>query len=114
MQQWQKEACSGLLVDRKISRNVVFAVISCRGIANSQEVFPVIAFSNLLVAPACLKQAAVTAGCDNSCFAYQAASFNMPGRNPEHPRCRDGIDSPSFPPGDFIAEAMDVTVMNSA
>jgi hypothetical protein len=24
------------------------------------------------------------------------------------------IDRPSFPPGDFILEAMDITVMNSA
>lgn len=27
-------------------------------------------------------------------------------RNPEHPRCREGIDSPSYPPGHFISEAM--------
>ena len=38
----------------------------------------------------------------------------MPPRNPEHPRGGDGINGPSLPPGDLVAEAMDVTVMGSA
>jgi hypothetical protein len=42
------------------------------------------------------------------------ASFNSPGRNPEHPRRREGINGPSAPPGDFVSEAVDVTVMGSA
>src|SRR5713226_7358986 len=41
-------------------------------------------------------------------------SFDTPGRNPEHARGRDGIDSPSLPPGDFVSEAMVVAVMASA
>ena len=41
-------------------------------------------------------------------------SSNAPRRNPEHPRCREGIDRPSLPAGDFISEVMDITVMNSA
>jgi hypothetical protein len=41
-------------------------------------------------------------------------SFDTPGRNPEHTRGRDGIDSPSLPPGDFVSEAMVVAVMGSA
>ena len=36
------------------------------------------------------------------------------GRNPERPRCSEGIDRPSLPPGDLVSVAMDVTVMNSA
>src|SRR3982074_535773 len=38
----------------------------------------------------------------------------MPRRNPEHPRGGDGINGPSLPPGDLVAEAMDVTVVGSA
>ena len=41
-------------------------------------------------------------------------SFDTPGRSPEHPRCGDGIDSPSLPPSGFVSEAMDVTVMGPA
>src|SRR6266853_6820026 len=41
-------------------------------------------------------------------------SFDTPGRNPEHARGRDGIDSPSLPPGDFVSEAVVVAVMASA
>src|SRR5229473_5808238 len=41
-------------------------------------------------------------------------SFDTPGRNPEHTRGRDGIDSPSLPPGDFVSEAVVVAVMASA
>jgi len=33
-------------------------------------------------------------------------SSDTPGRNLQHPRCCEGIDSLSFPPGDFVAEAM--------
>ena len=40
-------------------------------------------------------------------------SFDAPGRHPEHPRRRDGINSPSLPPGDFVAETMVVPVMGS-
>ena len=32
----------------------------------------------------------------------------------EHSRCRDGIDGPSFPPGDLVSEAVVVAVMASA
>ena len=39
------------------------------------------------------------------------ASFNSPGRNPEHPRRREGINSPSPPPGDFVSETMVVAVI---
>src|SRR5207253_231648 len=38
--------------------------------------------------------------------------FNPSRRNPEHPRRRDGINSPSLPPCDFVSEAMDVAVMD--
>jgi Initiation factor 2 subunit family len=41
-------------------------------------------------------------------------SLNSPGRNPEYPRYRKGIDRPSLPPGDFVTVTVDVTVMNSA
>lgn len=41
-------------------------------------------------------------------------SFDTPRRNPEHPRRGDGINSPSLPPGDFVAEAMVVAVMRPA
>ena len=41
-------------------------------------------------------------------------SFDTPRRNPEHPRRGDGIDGPPLPPGDFVAEAMDVAVMGPA
>src|SRR5512141_3185160 len=41
-------------------------------------------------------------------------SFDLPGRNPKHPRRGDGINRPPFPPGDFVAETMDVTVMRPA
>jgi len=41
-------------------------------------------------------------------------SFDTPRRNPEHARHRHGIDSPSLPPGDFVAEAMVVAVMRPA
>src|ERR1700745_3463578 len=36
------------------------------------------------------------------------------GRNPERPRCSEGIDRPSLPPGDLVSVAMDVAVMNPA
>jgi hypothetical protein len=42
------------------------------------------------------------------------ASFDTPGRNPEHPRSPQGIDSPSFPPGDFVSEAVIIAVMRFA
>jgi hypothetical protein len=41
-------------------------------------------------------------------------SFDAARRNPEHPRRREGINSPSLPPGDFVSGAMVVTVMDSA
>jgi hypothetical protein len=41
-------------------------------------------------------------------------SSGTPRRNPEHPRRGDGIDGPPLPPGDFVAEVMDVTVMSPA
>src|ERR1700730_2719273 len=41
-------------------------------------------------------------------------SFDAPRRNPEHTRCRYGIDGPSFPPGDLVSEAVVVAVMASA
>ena len=41
-------------------------------------------------------------------------SFDAPGRDPEQSRCGDGINGPSFPPGDFVSEAMVVAVMGSA
>ena len=40
-------------------------------------------------------------------------SFDAAGRTPEHPCCGNGIDGPSFPPGDLIAEAVDLAVMSS-
>jgi hypothetical protein len=44
----------------------------------------------------------------------QSSSYDAPGRDPEHTRGCDGIDSPSFPPGDFVSEAVVVAVMASA
>ena len=41
-------------------------------------------------------------------------SFDAPGRHPEHPRRGNGINSPSLPPGDFVAEAMVVLMMRPA
>jgi len=41
-------------------------------------------------------------------------SFDAPGRHPKHPRRGDGINSPSLPPGDFVAEAMVVLMMRPA
>jgi hypothetical protein len=41
-------------------------------------------------------------------------SFDTARRNPEHPRRREGINSPSLPPGDFVSDAMEVPVMDSA
>src|SRR5229473_3248110 len=41
-------------------------------------------------------------------------SFDAPGRDPEHSRCGDGINGPSFPPGDLVSEAVVVAVMASA
>src|SRR5229473_8579641 len=41
-------------------------------------------------------------------------SFDAPGRDPEHSRCGDRINGPSFPPGDFVSEAVVVAVMGSA
>ena len=41
-------------------------------------------------------------------------SFDAPGRDPEHSRCGDRINSPSFPPGDLVSEAVVVAVMASA
>ena len=41
-------------------------------------------------------------------------SLDSPGRDPKHPRRGDGINSPSLPPGDFVAEAMVVAVMRPA
>jgi len=40
--------------------------------------------------------------------------LDSPGRDPKHPRRGDGINSPSLPPGDFVAEAMVVAVMRPA
>ena len=40
--------------------------------------------------------------------------LDTPRRNPEYPRRRDGIDSSSLPPGNFVAEAMVVPMMGSA
>ena len=40
------------------------------------------------------------------------ASSNPSRRNPEHPRRRDGINSLSLPPCDFVSEAMDVPMMD--
>jgi hypothetical protein len=41
-------------------------------------------------------------------------SFDTARRNPEHPRRREGINGPSLPPGDFVSDAMEVSVMDSA
>jgi hypothetical protein len=41
-------------------------------------------------------------------------SFGTPGQDPEHSRCGDRINGPSFPTGDFVSEAMVVAVMSSA
>jgi hypothetical protein len=41
-------------------------------------------------------------------------SFDTARRNPEHLRRREGIDSPSLPPGDLVSGVMIVTVMDSA
>src|SRR5258708_7658047 len=41
-------------------------------------------------------------------------SFDLPRGNPKHPRRRDGINSPSLPPADFVSGAMVVPVMCSA
>ena len=41
-------------------------------------------------------------------------SLDAPRRNPEHPRRGHGIDSPSLPPGDFVSDAVEVAVVNSA
>jgi hypothetical protein len=41
-------------------------------------------------------------------------SFDTPRRNPEHPRRREGINSPPLPPGDFVSDAVEVAVVNSA
>src|SRR5260370_12395812 len=41
-------------------------------------------------------------------------SFDLPRGNPKHPRRRDGINSTSLPPGDFVSGAMVVPVMRSA
>jgi hypothetical protein len=46
--------------------------------------------------------------------AVLAASFEATCRDPKHPRCRDRIDSPSPPPGDFVSETVVVAVMGSA
>ena len=42
------------------------------------------------------------------------ASFNSPGRNPEHPRRPDGINGLSSPPSLFVTKAMVVPVMGPA
>jgi hypothetical protein len=42
------------------------------------------------------------------------ALLDSPGRDPEHPRRGDGINSPPLPPGDFVAKAMVVAVMRPA
>lgn len=39
-------------------------------------------------------------------------SFDAPGRSPERPRRREGIDRPTLPPGDFVSEATEVAVMD--
>jgi hypothetical protein len=46
--------------------------------------------------------------------AIHAASFDAPGRNPEHSGRREGIDSSSLPPGNFVSEGVVVPVMGSA
>jgi hypothetical protein len=43
-----------------------------------------------------------------------SCSSDAPRRDPKHPGCREGINSPSLPPGEFVSGAMVVTVMNSA
>jgi hypothetical protein len=45
---------------------------------------------------------------------FLPASSDTSGRDPKHPGSRDGIDRLSFPPGEFVSMAMDVTVMDSA
>jgi hypothetical protein len=44
---------------------------------------------------------------------FERPSFDTPGREPEHPRCRDRINSLFPPPSDFIFESMVVPVMRS-
>jgi hypothetical protein len=41
-------------------------------------------------------------------------SFDTARRNPEHPRRRERINGPSLPLGEFVSDAMDVSVMDSA
>jgi hypothetical protein len=45
---------------------------------------------------------------------FLPTSFDPPARNPKRPRRGYGIDSPLFPPGDFVTEPVIVTVMSSA
>ena len=47
-------------------------------------------------------------------FVKQLFSLYAPRRNPEHARRGEGIDGPSLPPGDFVSDAVEVAVMNSA
>jgi hypothetical protein len=55
-----------------------------------------------------------TQSCRKDGGQFLSPSFDTPRRNPEHPRRRDGIDSPPPPPGDFVSEAMVVPVVGSA
>src|ERR1700730_4037651 len=47
-------------------------------------------------------------------FVKQFRSFDTPCRNPEHARRSKRVDSPSLPPGDFVSDAVEVAVVNSA
>src|SRR5260370_40191488 len=47
-------------------------------------------------------------------FVKQLFSLHAQRRNPEHPRRRDRIDSPSLPPGDFVPDCVEVAAVNSA